>query len=633
MSVTFARKLALFSLSMIFACHLSFARETGSTRVSRRHAKAVMCLAPVSGADAFFSGGEDGFVTLHAIGSGDETWQVSDMPIRLIAAHPSGDVVACYESDGFTTHRLSVWNWGKKTRLFAKRFRDSITSISWSARGSWIMVGNTSMDGFTVLDGKSGDARRVFKTPQGLVSLSVTGSSESSVMTFGPSGKIRYIDASSGTERAAYDGPAEISKAVAHSNNRVISGFDGNSVILIDATKGAIIDSFASGEPFFATLPSESAPVWIERTATGYSIRSGKEASAAFAPSDGSAVTSAAALRGYIALATDSGLVLTMPRGVYSTTPPVLAETQSESIIRVDDIVSSGDALYILAGGTVYASTDPSAFPRRVFGGVRANRIDILGATFLLWSSDSPTPLVSTSLTGDGQRELYSPAEGITSLNHNGGVISLVEGTSTVVVLRPETDGEPFRYSGAGLQDAVPLTRDSVIVSKSATSRSPFPLLYINSVTGETVPLPVSGDLCFSLKLADPAKYELRGFLVKGGNPPSTELFSLVADPKSVSSARVAVNATYKDEDLRATLSVDSRSILTNLGKASLAVIDSSTGRQRSMVRDYALPAKGAILGDFVVSLNYDGSLTWYDKAGNGIAATAALVRQDEWVQ
>ncbi len=633
MSISHARSLAAFLLAFLAVSHLSFARETGSTRVSRRHGRSVLSLASIPGTGSFFSGGEDGFVSRHDGGTGDETWQISDLPIRIIAAHPSGDVIACYESDGFTTHRLSVWNWEKKTRVFAKRFRDSITSVSWSARGSWIMVGSTSLEGFTVIDGKSGEARRMFKTPQGLVYLSVTGASENSVMTYGPSGKIRYTDASSGSERAVYDGPADITNAVVHANNRIISGFTGGSVVSIDATKGTVVDSYESGEPVFATMPADPVPVWIERTGPGYSLRAGKAASPRFSPPNGSKITSATGLPGLFALGTDSGLVLTFPRGDYSASQPVPAETRNEAIIPADDIVTTGDTLYILAGGTVYASNDPSVYPARVFGGIQADRMEIVGATFVFWSSISASPLIATSLSGDGRRELYVPGERITSLNHNDGVIAFVEGSSTAIVIRPESEGEPFRYSGAGLQDAVPLTRDSVIVSKSSTSRSPFPLLFINSDTGETVPLPVQGDLCYSLKLSNPERNELRGFVVKGGNPPSTELVTVRVDPVAIASTRTTVHATYKDEDLRATLAVDSKSILTNLGKANLAVIDPSSGRQRPLVRDYALPAKGAILDGFIVSLNYDGSLTWYEKQGKGIAATAVLVGIDEWAQ
>ncbi len=633
MRMAYLPKSVAVTLALCLIAATAYAREAGSTLVSRKHAGAVLCITPKPGVDSFFSGGEDGFITLHSIGTIDETWQVSDMPIRAIAVHPSGNTLACYESDGFTTHRLSVWNWEKKTRIFAKRFRDSITSIAWSARGSWIMVGNTSLEGISVIDGKSGDAKRMFRSPQGLVYISVTGSSESSVMTFGPSGTIRYTDTSNGSERAVYDGPRDITNAVLISNNRILSGYLGDSVVSIDATKGTVIDTFASGEPIFATLPGDSVPVWIERNGGNYILRSGKASSKPFTSPDGSLITAAAGLPEYIAIGTESGQVLTFPRGNYSDSGPTLLATAHEAIVPVDDIISDGETLYILAAGTVFASTDPSAYPMKLFGGIDANRMEKIGVTFLFWSTKSASPLFSTDLSGNGRHVLYTPIEGISSLNHNNGVISCVEGTSTVVVLKPEITGEAFRYSGAGLQDAVPLTGDSIIVSKSATSRSPFPLLYINSATGETVPLSVSGDLCFSLKLANSSANELRGLLVKGGNPPSTELFSLVINTESLSSSKITVHATYKDEDLRASIAVDSRSILTNLGKTSLALIDSSSGRQRSLVRDYALPAKGAFMKDYFVGLNYDGSLTWYDKAGKGIAATAALVGIDEWAQ
>ena len=156
-------------LCSFILCALSFADEGSddgvhgsARRIGRRHQGAVLALAAAPRSDDFFSAGSDGFLSFHGRGE-CETWQISDMPVRMISVHPDGNLVAAYESDGFSVHRLSVWKWDEKKRLYAKRFRDSITSVSWSARGNYLMIGNTSLEGITILAGNSGRQKNIFK--------------------------------------------------------------------------------------------------------------------------------------------------------------------------------------------------------------------------------------------------------------------------------------------------------------------------------------------------------------------------------------------------------------------------------------------------------------------------------------
>ena len=152
--------------------------QVSASLLARQHRGPVLSLAKVPGANVFFSAGKDGFISSHNTNGADETWQISDIPLKIIAVHPNGNLIAAYESDGFSIHRISVWDWSTKKRVYAKRFRDSIISLSWSAHGKYLMIGNTSIEGITVLDGNSGNVQSLFKTAPGIVSLSITGASE-----------------------------------------------------------------------------------------------------------------------------------------------------------------------------------------------------------------------------------------------------------------------------------------------------------------------------------------------------------------------------------------------------------------------------------------------------------------------
>ena len=84
------------------------------------HTGPVTCL--VQNNEFVFSSGEDGFIVRWDQNGLGEHLQVSDIAIKKIDVSPDGRLVAVYESDDFSIHRISVWDWKTKTRKYAKRF-------------------------------------------------------------------------------------------------------------------------------------------------------------------------------------------------------------------------------------------------------------------------------------------------------------------------------------------------------------------------------------------------------------------------------------------------------------------------------------------------------------------------------
>ena len=93
--------------------------------------------------NSFYVAGEDGFVSKIRYPSMQvETWQLSTLPIKKIAPHPDGTTIAIYETNGAGIHKISTWNWRGHKRLFIIRPNYLVTSLSWSANGSYLLVGN-----------------------------------------------------------------------------------------------------------------------------------------------------------------------------------------------------------------------------------------------------------------------------------------------------------------------------------------------------------------------------------------------------------------------------------------------------------------------------------------------------------
>ncbi len=602
--------------------------------VPKKHNGAVTSLASVT-ENSFLSAGSDGFITLHKNDGTGESWQISDMPIRRIAVHPDGNTFAVYESDGFSIHRISVWEWNGKKRLYAKRFRDSVISLSWSARGRWLFVGNTSIEGLTVLEGRSGNSTDMFKSPVGLVSLSVTGNSEANVITFGPSGKIVYTDTANGTVRASYPGEADLSNPALLNNNRQITGEKNGLVYVLDATSGINVRTYAAPGAILATMSSDEEPFWFEhdKESGRLVLKNGEKTVANLTIPAQTAITVALGTPDRIIFGTENGFIYSIPRSVsvLDTSAGILAPFPFTATLPIEDIASDGERVFLLSGGSVFISSGPGRAPLYAFGGIQANRINLTDDRLIFWSTDNTYPVMSVSFDGDQRKVVFQPEEPLRSFSWGNGYLVFVSGSFGAVVFDEKTNEQIFSYSAAGLQEAVPAIPGQLIVSKSASARSDSPLLLIDIKTGETVPLPVSGELCYGLQSMAREMAALYGFAVRNDASVVTELFELTFPNSDSRSPRYRPIAAWGDEDLTASLSLSSQSIVTNLGKTALVEITASSGRQVRFDRAYALPIKNKILEQFVLSLNSDGSLSWFERRSGKLISTGALLANGNW--
>jgi uncharacterized protein YfaS (alpha-2-macroglobulin family) len=101
---------------------------------NQKHSGQVTAIA--SAQKVFFTADSEGFIVRWNENAAGERYQISEVPIKLIAVHPNGEDIAVYETNGSNIHRVSVWNWRTLNRKYVKRFSDSITALSYTKKGS-----------------------------------------------------------------------------------------------------------------------------------------------------------------------------------------------------------------------------------------------------------------------------------------------------------------------------------------------------------------------------------------------------------------------------------------------------------------------------------------------------------------
>ena len=571
----------------------------------------------------FFAAGKDGFVTRYSYPKFEpDTWQLSSMPIQKIAVHPKGKLIAVYETNGFSIHQVSLWDWATKKAVFSKRLSDSVVSLSWSANGTYLFIGNRSTDGITVLDTK-GIVQNIYQEAPGIVFLAATSASEKNIVTYGESGRLVYTDISKKKKIKEFRTENKLESPNLIKNFTRIIGYKDNNVYVIDAVTGKTISQHSARYALFASKIQDSVPIWIERTRrkNEWCIRQGDASSKGFYVPENSKITAARHIKNHMIIGTQDGSIYML--GLNDDSSVELERPLTYSSSKVDAITSDGSVLYILKDGTIYAQDSPKEKPYAIAEGFKADKFTFYSNGFLLWSdSKKGTSVSHYSLDTKAVKKIITPKETIISLSVYKNFFLYVESFSGVSIVNFDTGKKEFVYNAPGIQSAVQVDDSTIVIAKSSIGRAQSPVFIINTLTEETGPIAIEGNLAFSLEQNSSRPNNLVCFLV--GNLPSTktELLTIGLNRMNLIDSTFKAVLSYKEEDVDAFLESSGSDILTNLGKTSLVHYSSSSNQARRLPRSYGFPKDALILKKFFVSLNFGDTLSWYDRKTGALLQT-----------
>ena len=597
-------------------------------RITHQFEGGVTAIADSSMTRSFFAAGKDGFITRFSYRTmKPETWQVSTMPIKRIAVHPKKTFIAVYETDGFSIHTISLWDWQTKKQLYAKRFTSSVVSLSWSAQGTYLFIGTASTEGITVLDA-NGKIKKVYPRPPGIVLLAATGPSEKSIVTYGETGRLVYADIAKKSILTQYETEDRLESPCLIKNYTQIIGYKNGNVVTIKAASGEVLKSYPARSALFAGKITDSLPVWIEKgdARQTWHLCQGDKKSPAFNLPHPAAITAARHVDAAVVIGTDDGRLYRLKQNSDATIS--LTELNIDTFIQIRDICTKDSKIYMLSGSTLYAAASPADKPEPVIQSVSCERCTVYGNGFLFWSAEKNAPLYYAE-EGQTPAILYRPRERLNSVSVYNDTIAVVRAFSGLVLLDGKSGAPLFTYQAAGLQDAVQVDDTFVLITKSTGGVIRQPLLLIDIRTGETIPLNMEGDIAFSAQANNKVKNTFSCFRLRTEKAAQTDLMTMKID--TVYPARSAFTAalSYGDENLQASLYDDGYAVLTNLGKNQLSYYDKKRRAIRQLPRDYALSRKALMTDTYIVSVNYDGSLSWLNRRTMQLLQHTPLAEED----
>ncbi len=598
-----------------------------------------------------FTGGRDGMIRIWDSDTNRMTDRilVSHMEVRKIAVNPIYPHIAILETDNIATFRISVWDWIEKKRLFEVSLRDMPIFLDYSSRGNFLYYTVTDWNSITFLNSRTGRKLPYLDRGFGIVSFATVSATEQTIMTYNPSGLISYWDINSGEEKAQLRTLPEVTAISLSSNKRYMAGSFEGKLVFIDLTNGNIVATKDLPNITHTAIHPETGDIACftsdrsgNRSLSLWEYRYGILVRKLFQPGELPPAITDLVFSPRMLYATDlSGTISGFNvesgyRIVYPYRP----------LLPVDSLDGIGERLFLGSARSIVEMISDALRPYGQRSGSVPYLRDImydnpLGVSpgviarddgrLLLWNrNDQRGKLL---LFDPETRRTVSTYEDFTfpllSVQIREGKIYTLERNGGIQVLDVSTLRREFAYTAIGIQAVTPIDEKTVIAGKSGTIRFGEPLVRINTVTGETVPIRDSNDVTFRLDYD-----QRRGRLFSLGLETRKDGIYTILKVHEGGQLfdRVVAVASFRGEDIEAGMAYDPDNgfLFTSLGMEGVQRWD---GRKLTeFQRNDHIPRKLFLHNNLLFAANSDSTVTVWDVHSGDIVLDFYLYEDLNWV-
>ena len=586
--------------------------------------------------NSLFTVGQDGYVINWKHDGTGEHYQISDLEIKMIAKNPKNNDIAIYETDGYSINRISVWNWSTQKKVFAKRVPYTVSSLQYTEKGTYLMVGTTSEAGIYFLDQK-GDVISKIKDPIEMVTLALTSKTEKSCILYTPMGHLEYINLSTREKKAELNIEQSLEQPVLFSNDLLFAGVKNNMIYVFNAVTGTLQTRIQAKNPLLATSRNDNSLYFLDFDGTNYTLK--------MVSADYANISARSVILKYIATANNSEItaVAKNDNTLYAAckdgsihyidlNPSVeictMTEGSKQIYSQIYDIDSIDDTFYFLTENSVFTSsyTNKTIEPVTINRGY-TNLITKDEDSLILWSKGKSQPIVFTSATnGWINKTIYTPSKSLQSVKLFNDKLVITEGGNTVKLYDFDTSKIKDVFTGTGIQDALLFSDSALYVAKTASTNPKSPLIQVDTQTLETLPLPVTGEVSFGLSNGTNGGNVFYGVLYSSEEK-QTQIYAFYPSTKQCSAVM-----TWNEEDTQAFTWFNNGILYTNIGKDQIYGINIRTRKGFVYTRFAALPVKTTGNNNLLLVLNKDGSVSWYNAKNNTLYASWYITLSGEWV-
>lgn len=635
------KKIFFISFLLCFTIYLN-AQSHISTQSHQAQINKIIPAITTGYEGSYFSAGEDGFIVKWSDDNQGEHYQFSDVGIKLIALSPNGNDIAIYETDGGSVNKVSVWDWRNFNRKYQKKFTDSITSLSFSSKGTYLIIGTATVDGAVFVRTNTWSIVDKIKTNTSIVNYINTSKSEETCVFYSPAGYLTYYNLKDGKTKARFSIIQGLSQTVMYNENKFIAGVKDNQIYVINAFKGNTISTIPVNNPIIVSTENDFNLYYLEydgrnsyelkmlENLDNLTVSNPRIVKTMKGPRGADAINSGIKDSATIYLGARNGAIYKTDVDPSITTynlSPITENTYS----KIYGMVPSDSDFYFLTSNAIYKSSYDTGIVDKLASTNGETQItNYKDNSVILWSKGTRNPVILMDLDKKTSETIFTPKTNIQSLNvftaNSHDYIVEIESNSVVNIYNFETKDFKEMYSGSGIQDAVICNNGNLYIAKSAAINPQVPLLSVNLETMETVPINVKGNVSYALSTNGTIIYGLNVISDETGR--NSYVFSYNTDTKQMTNI-----LKFADEDAEAFTYLNGNNLFTNIGKNKVYCYNISTKKRFAYNRSASIPLSICQNNKRVVILNNNGSISWCGTSDSKLLADWYLTKDEQWYE
>jgi hypothetical protein len=589
------------------------------------------------------SAGEDGFLQEWdtASGAAKKRFQISALSLKAMAARPGKTEIAVIESDG-KQHRVSVWDFSKKSKLFSMSFQAEPNFIGYSAAGAFLFIAQSDKTGLLCLDGASGSIIHHIDVFD-IVNLAATGKSERNVVLYQNSGVISYWNMENGTKIQENKTISNLRHPILAGNNRFLCGMgvDGGArgLFVIDATSGVVLDrnsAFTQGRlyhldsgnsEFICVLPQTEES--SETEAGSYELSQIHHFSIDARGKLTLNKQSRLEQRALCALVTENSLFFGAEDGNLwmGTQEFAILQTKGHRLISSAAVSKDGVILMSVQGKLGMLPVDFRDITNISFTDTPYTNITAAEEGFVLWGGEDIPPIFSSMESHEVVLKRPNARFSLRAVSTLGDKALLLDTVGNISIVSLQTGASSFSFSATGTMDAVFLDEKNILLGRGDVSGA-APFLKVNIQTGETVPIAFPADV--GIRVYKGKSDALFGAVIaKDQNGPKTVIVKLDLSNSKASSAA----AEYPGEHLDISFAETSGVVTVVVGKEAVIrfATSSDVPASESLEQGSGFPVSLIDADNFLLSIDTERLLTWHDSKTGSLLAQLYLF-DNGWV-
>lgn len=628
--------ISIFIILNIFA--LVFSQSHNSSQSHQARINTITSFMPNDSTEfSYISAGDDGFLIKWDSDNEGEHYQVSDVGIKMAVCAPNKKQIAIYESDGGSVNKVTVWDWTTLTKKYQKKLKDSVTTLSYSAKGTYLIIGTATVDGSIFVRTADWSTVEKVKENTSIVNFIETSDTEKTAVMYSPAGTLSYYNIQTGKTKAKFQCVQGLTNVVLFSNELFLAGIKDSTIYIIQATTGKTLSTIPAQSPIILNSPNDDNLYYIEYDGkTTYSLKMIENM-------DNKSVSNPRIIKSYrgprgdasirLGKKINSNIILGNANGsIYRTTSISSTDTENLTEItrdiytKINDAEPHEDDFLFLTNNAIFKSSYDTGVVDKIASTSGETSFISYGNDLILFSKETRNPVKFLNMSTKTYETLFTPKNSLQSVEVYGDKILEIEASSTVNIYDMQTKTFKEIFSGMGIQDAVLCDDGNVYIAKSSSTSPASPLISVNPKTLETVPLKVPGQVTYGLSTNGKMVYGIN--LQSDDNTSVTYVFGFNTATKTVQNI-----LKFSEEDPEAFTYLFDDYLYTNIGKNKVYSYKLSQKKRFAYDRTASMPKKICRNNKRVVILNDNGSISWAGSDSQKLLADWYLTKDGEWFE